>query len=425
MLLSVGTEMKSVLYSTVAVHRHAQEMARSIHEVGCLRLWHTGWIHAPGRSWLGSAWEAAAAVVPPMRKVVARRTLVDFGKVPLQMRWKTEMVRIAAENFPGTRRLGHRIWEWHEHQLAREAANLLRRGKFTRYLGIEHGALEALRECKRLGLQSCLVFTSPHHSFWEKWAKIGDPRFRPGSHLGSNGERWMRRCYDRVDEEMELADLIRTNSELVKSSLIEAGVNPAKIVSVPLGADVAGMKPPVPWQTGRNLRFIVSGQVSPRKGSLLLLQAWKELNPAEAELHFYGGVHLPAEKLAGLPKSVVFHGNVGPKEMGEAYAQSQVLVFPTLCDGFGMVVPEAMVQGCAVLTTRNAGAADWIGEGVNGWVVEAGSVHALKDGLERVFSSRNRLEEMRAEAQETARSHTWDDFRVRLRAALTEHGFLN
>ena len=396
-------------------------------EVGRLGLWHTGWLHAPGQGWLGKTWEAAATVVPPMRKVVARRTLVDFGKVPLRMRWKTEMARIAAENFSKTRRLGHRIWEWQEHQLAREAANLLRRGKFTeltRYIGVEHGSLEALRECKRQGLWSCLVFTSPHHSFWEKWAKIGDPGFRLGSHLGPKGERWMRRCYDRVDEEMQLALMIRTNSKLVSDSLVEAGVDPAKIASVPLGVDLSGMKPFLPGSAGKKLRLIVSGQVSARKGSLLLLEAWKKLQPTDAELHFYGGVHLPREKLAGLPESVVFHGNVGPKEMGEAYAQSQVLVFPTLCDGFGMVVPEAMVQGCAVLTTRNAGAADWIQENKNGWVVEAGSVPALQEGLERVFSSRNRLDEMRAQAQETARSHSWEDFRIRLRLALTEHGFL-
>jgi len=417
--------VKSVLYSTAATHRHAREIGRALHENHRLGLWHTGWVHAPQNSRLGKAWELASQLFPPVSQGLQRRAVEDFGTFPLKMRWKSELFRIGLENGLRNKRWSHLAWEWHERKLAQEAARFLVKGKVKRYLGIEHGALEALRECRRLGLQSCLMFTSPHHTFWQKWARIGDPGFRLGAHLGSEGEKLMRRCYERVDEEIQLADVIRTNSVLVGESLIEAGVSPQKIANVPLGADISRMEPLLPWLPKDKLRFIVSGQVSPRKGSLLLLQAWKELNPAEAELHFYGGVHLPAEKLAGLPKSVVFHGNVGPKEMGEAYAQSQVLVFPTLCDGFGMVVPEAMVQGCAVLTTRNAGAADWIREGVNGWVVKAGSVHALKDGLERVFSSRNRLEEMRAEAQETARSHTWDDFRVRLRAALTEHGFLN
>ena len=416
--------MLSVLYSTVAVHRHAREMGRALQEAGRLGLWHTSWMHAPQQAVLGKAYEAAATVVPLMRKVVARRTLEGFGPVPLKMRWKSEMLRIAAETGVGHRRFGHAVWEWHEHQLAKEAGRMLKEKRFLRYLGVEHGALEALQECKRQGLPSCLVFTSPHHTFWEKWAKIGDPNFRLGAHLGSDGERLMRRCYERVDREIELADVIRTNSSLVGRSLVEAGADPKKITNVSLGADITGMTPFAPWSPRDKLRLIVSGQVSERKGSFLLTQAWKELNPTGAELHFFGGVHLPKEKLTGLPASVVFHGNVDPETLRRAYRESQVLVFPTLCDGFGMVVPEAMVQGCAVLSTANAGAADWIREGKNGWVVPAGSVKALREGLERVFASRPQLEEMRTEAQETATRNTWEDFRVRFVEAIRDKDFL-
>jgi len=419
--------MKSILYSTVAIHRHAQEMAKALLEKDRLGLWHTGWVHAPRQSGLGVAWEAASAVVPSLRQVTARRTLIDFEgrQVPLQMRWKTEMARIALENLPGGRRAGHLLWEWHEHQLAREAANLLRRGKFTRYLGLEHGALEALRVCKRLGIPSCLVFTSPHHSFLETWSKIADPGWRPGGHLGRDGDQLMRRCHLRVEEEIALADLIRTNSDLTSRSLIAAGVDAKKVESVPLGADLRGMGPFRPMRPDAKLRFMVSGQVSLRKGSLILLEAWKKLKPRQAEIHFYGGVHLPKEKLGQLPEGVFLHGNADPEQVREAYAQSQVLVFPTLCDGFGMVVPEAMVQGCAVLTTRNAGAADWIEEGKNGWVVEAGSVEAMVAGLEKVLASRKGLDEMRSQAQKTARQNSWDRFREDLRATFRRHRFLN
>jgi glycosyltransferase involved in cell wall biosynthesis len=349
----------------------------------------------------------------------------EFGPLPLRMRWKSEFLRLALESEAGHRRLGHAAWEWQEHQLAKEAARMLRGKKYSSYLGVEHGALEALQECKRQGLPSCLIFTSPHHSFWEKWAKIGDPGFHLGSSLGPDGERLMRRCYDRVDEEMRMADTILTNSSLVGRSLVEAGADSRKIMNVPLGADVTGMTPFNPWSPREKLRLIVSGQVSERKGSLLLIQAWKELHPPEAELHFYGGGQLSKEKLAGLPASVVFHGNVDPETLRQAYRRSQVLVLPTLCDGFGMVVPEAMVQGCAVLATANAGAADWIEEGKNGWVVAAGNVGALREGLEKVLASRHQLDEMRAKAQETARQNTWGDFRKKLNSSLEVKGFLN
>jgi glycosyltransferase involved in cell wall biosynthesis len=417
--------MKSVLYSAVATHRHAREIARALKETNRLGLWHTGWIHAPQSSLLGKVFEQAARWLPPVQRGIRRRSVDEEIPFPLQMRWKSELFRIAVESGLKQKGWGHAVWEWHEHELAKDAAGILRREGFKRYLGIEHGALEALQECRRLGRQSCLMFTSPHHSFWEKWARIGDQEHRLGSHLGANGERLMRRCYERVDEEIQLADVIRTNSSLVRQTLIDVRVDPKKIANVPLGADIRQMRPCLPLGKDGKLRLAVSGQVSPRKGSHLLLQAWKELSPAGAELHFYGGVHLPREKLAGAPESVKFHGNVDPEILRNAYRQSQVLVFPTLCDGFGMVVPEAMVEGCAVLTTRNAGAADWVEEGKNGWVVEAGSVSALKEGLEKVFACRDKWEEMRAAAQETARGRTWDDFRIELIQSLLDIGFLN
>ena len=417
--------MKSVLYSTAAIHRHAREIATALQESDRLGLWHTGWIHAPQSSLFGKVCEQAACWFPPVRRGIQRRTLEKKIPFPLKMRWKAEVFRIAVESGLKQKRWGHAVWEWHEHELAKEAVGILREGKFKRYLGIEHGALEALQECRRRGLQSCLMFTSPHHTFWEKWARIGDPGHRLGGHLGPNGERLMRRCYERVDQEIQLADVIRTNSALVGKTLIDIGVDPKKISNVPLGADIRQMRPCLPLGRDGKLRLAVSGQVSPRKGSHILLQAWKELSPAGAELHFYGGVHLPQEELAGVPESVKFHGNVDPELLRNAYRQSQVLVFPTLCDGFGMVVPEAMVEGCAVLTTRNAGAADWVEEGKNGWVVEAGSVSALKEGLEKVFACRDKWEEMRAAAQETARGRTWVDFRIQLIQSLQDIGFLN
>lgn len=417
--------MKSVLYSTVATHRHAREIARALHEKHRLGLWHTGWVHAPQSSRLGKACGLASQVFPPLSRGLQRRTVEDFGTFPLEMRWKSELFRVALEKGLRHARWGHLAWEWHEHQLAQEASRMLGKGELRRFLGIEHGALEALRECRRLGLPSCLMFTSPHHSFWEKWARIGDPGFRLGAHLGSEGEKLMRRCYERVDQEIELADVIRTNSAFVGETLVEAGVDPKKISNVPLGADISKMEPLIQWPKRAKLRFIVSGRVSQRKGALLLLQAWKELNPTGSELHFYGGIHLSREQLSGVPESVVFHGNVGVEQLRKAYRQSQVMLFPTLGDGFGMVVPEAMVEGCAVLATRNAGAADWIVEGKNGWVVEAGSVGALKEGLEKVFASRNQLEEMRAAAQETARTKTWAHFRRNLIGSLEQIGFLD
>jgi glycosyltransferase involved in cell wall biosynthesis len=223
---------------------------------------------------------------------------------------------------------------------------------------------------------------------------------------------------------MEWADFIRTNSSLVGTSLIKGGANPKKIINIPLGADLEDFRPFRPRKKGEPLRFVVSGRVSQRKGVHFLLKAWRNLQPKGASLHFYGSVMLEPRELPGSKEGVHFHGNLTPAEVQEAYREAHVLIFPTLCDGFGMVVPEAMAAGCAVITTKNAGAADWVSEGKSGWKVKAGSVTALEEAIQKTLDAGPKLEQMREAAQATAKANSWDSFRVRFVQTLVEQGFL-
>lgn len=411
------------MYSTVAIHRHSQEMARAIKETGQLRLYHTSWLHAPQSTRLGSVLEELSAVVPGLRRSLENRRLQIPEPLPMKLRPSEEFLRLMMESGLGWKRAGHVIWERQQKNLALAAARLLGTGAFSAYLGLEYGALEALQAAKANGVRTCLVFTSPHYSFWEEWAKrggCGEEDLYPS--------RWwrdrFRRCYERIDEEIKLASLIRTNSALVGRSLQAAGVPQEKIVDVPLGADIQETQPMVPRPQQSIVKFIVSGQVSLRKGAHLLLEAWRQLHPAHAELHFFGGNLLPDKFLRGIPASVTFHGNRKRSEVRRAYQESDVLILPTLCDGFGMVIPEAMAAGCAVITTTNAGAVDWIEPGQNGWVVEAANVEALKGGIQQALGAgHQRLDEMRAHAQKTARHRTWQNFRQRFCKCLYEEKF--
>ena len=59
------------------------------------------------------------------------------------------------------------------------------------------------------------------------------------------------------------------------------------------------------------------------------------------------------------------------------FRRAAMLVLPTLCDGFGYVVSEAMANGLPVITTYNAGAAERVDEGRNGFVVPPADALAL------------------------------------------------
>src|SRR5262249_17927778 len=116
------------------------------------------------------------------------------------------------------------------------------------------------------------------------------------------------------------------------------------------------------------LRFLWAGTFSLRKGAHYLIDAWKRagVGPKAARRDHYGAVTLPAAVLAQAPADFQFHGSIPRDELYAAYRGADVFVFPTLCDGFGMVVTESFSRGLPVLTTRNAGAADLVRPGVNG-----------------------------------------------------------
>jgi glycosyltransferase involved in cell wall biosynthesis len=405
--------VKGILYSTVAVHRHAVEMGLALAETNRLAVWQ-GACLVP----------AEKKIAPVPAGLLARRRVRGFPRGSLRGRWLGQAGQILAGKMLGQRLWADRIWEWQEKGLARQAGRWLERGGYTGYVGLEHGALEALQAAKRLGVRTCLVFTSPHHAFRKKW--VEDRSREHGIPISQEEEELLRRGVERDrrrDEEMRIADVVLTNSSLVSATLVAGGCDPGKVRAVPLGADPVLPRPLRKRKKGDPWRFLVSGPVSLRKGVPFLLRAWEKIRPTGATLDFYGGFLLEGGPGRWQTDGVTFHGNRPPHEVQEAYRNADVLIFPTLCDGFGMVVPEAMAAGCAVITTKNAGAADWVEEGKNGWVVEPGNAEALAEAIEKAMNAGERLEDMRARAQEMARQNSWSLFRKRFREVLQADGF--
>ncbi len=153
------------------------------------------------------------------------------------------------------------------------------------------------------------------------------------------------------------------------------------------------------------------------KGAPYLLEAWRRLKAGPAaRLDVYGGVLLPSE-IVGAPEGIAFHGSVPQARLFSAFADADILVLPTLSDGFGMVVLEAMAHGLPVIVSDQAGAAEAV-TGENGLVVPAGDAAALCEALRWCLDNRDRVAAMRHAALDTARSRQWPDYRRDLVAAL-------
>jgi glycosyltransferase involved in cell wall biosynthesis len=400
------------LLGSVPHNLHIQNIGRSLHEAGWLESFRTsGADHfkgRPGRA-LRRAMERAG-----MGGKMARRRIEGIPEDLIETEWFWESLRLAASRLKLGIRAEDWVWEKGERSFDGRCAALMRSDRYDAFFGVEHGCEATLAACRAAGKRSVVAFSSPHHSFRKRWVDAEYEKFPELATEDLRALSLLGRKRDALrDREAAAADFIHANSALTARSLVEAGFSSEKIITVPLGAPSALAGPPAPLGPGP-LRFMYAGNVSVQKGAHYLLEAWKKAARPGAELHLYGRIQLPAAYVRRFDSGVFFHGPVTAAELGPAYARAAFLVFPTLCDGFGMVVLEAMAQGVPVITTPNAGAHGFIRPGENGFLVPPADTEALADTLSRCIAEGDSRPERRTAAWETARRWTWADFRAAL-----------
>lgn len=152
--------------------------------------------------------------------------------------------------------------------------------------------------------------------------------------------------------------------------------------------------------------ILFCGNLLPLKGLDTLLPAFADLAAErdDATLLLVGsGAHetryrAMAESL-GIGGLVRWAGYIAPEGIPDYYAAADLLVLPSLCEVWGLVVNEALACGVPVLLSGAAGAsADIVRDGVNGFVVPPGDRAALTGALRRFFADPALREAMRREA---------------------------
>jgi glycosyltransferase involved in cell wall biosynthesis len=111
----------------------------------------------------------------------------------------------------------------------------------------------------------------------------------------------------------------------------------------------------------------------------------------------------------GYAGSVRHWPHVPKTELSARYAAADVLAFPTLGDGFGLVIQEAMCTGTPVITTPCGGGPECITNDVDGWLVPPGDIDALVERLRFCAANRDRVFEVGQAARRRAEQWTWAD----------------
>ena len=148
-----------------------------------------------------------------------------------------------------------------------------------------------------------------------------------------------------------------------------------------------------------------------RKGVRYLIEAFALLPRLDVRLliigsgdgEFYG--HLA--ELKQVRERIIFVSH--SSNPSEYYAASDVFVFPTIYEPFGLVIAEAMASALPVITSRVAGAADVIVDGVNGLLLrEPSDVNDLAARIESLLSNAELRKTMGECARKTAENLSWN-----------------
>lgn len=226
----------------------------------------------------------------------------------------------------------------------------------------------------------------------------------------------------RKDEELKLADKIYVASSFTKKTLEMYPGKLAEIEIIPYGF------PPVNTQRkyddiNRKIRILFVGGLSQRKGLSYFFEAIKGLeDKIEATVVGRGNLNACPTLKKSLSK-VNYIPSLPHDEILKLMANQDLFIFPSLFEGFGLVITEAMSQGTPVITTDRTCGPDIMHNEIDGWVVEAGNAKPIRDLLIKFIANPSILIKAGQEAMHTAAQRPWSVYEKEL--AESVNNFLN
>ena len=202
---------------------------------------------------------------------------------------------------------------------------------------------------------------------------------------------------------------------------------PGRAKLLPLGSETENLP-----GYGEKLRLLFVGNIIPRKGLSVLVRALGQgsLRESPWELGIYGSKNwkpsyadalLKRIEKKGLP--VRYHGQVSTEDLHEAYAAADILIVPSSYEGFGMVYLEAMLHSTVVMASAHGGAASFIEDGVNGFLIRHGDYRRIADILVRLHQDRALMGKIRKRAYRSAgRMPDWEESMKRVAVFLEDEG---
>ncbi len=392
--------------------QHAYRHAAAVQQAGCLFRFLTSGYYRPDRfpDRLLRRWGRADALL--RRRHFAG---IDAGKVV--RRWDLEVPELLARAVLGNGAVAERLVHARDARFDRWVARRWA-GRGDVFWGFQGSCLESLRAARRAGAVAVAEFATAHVTLaiellaaeaqkHPEWAdSISNLRFPD----------WYR---ERLEREPHEADVCVVASQFTAHSLRAVGVSDEKVKLLPLGADLDHFAP-TPRPTDGPFRILFVGGVGQRKGVKYLLEAYRRMRSPSTELVLVGPLVGSGRGLEAFRGSYSYLGRLDQADVIREMRRSHVLVLPSVFEGFGLVIPEAMATGMPVVASTHTVAPEVITDGQEGFVLEPDDVEGLATRLDWLAGHRQEVRAMGAAAASRAQQFSWNAHAERLALLIDE-----
>jgi glycosyltransferase involved in cell wall biosynthesis len=190
---------------------------------------------------------------------------------------------------------------------------------------------------------------------------------------------------------------IVTVSQYSKREIVSLGIEPRRITIIAPGVDRDTLEIHPKSLDDHGVHIVTLGNIAQRKGTIHLIEAFAKLARSNTRLHivgapawdhdFYFAQAKQTAQKSGLANRIHFHGRLEQPEVNRLLSQAHIFAMPSLQEGFGIALLEAMHFGLPVVTTNVTAMPELVQDGENGLLVPPADPDALANALARLVDT--------------------------------------
>lgn len=390
--------------------QHAYQLARSLQKLGRLQQLITSSYCKPSQ-----LPDKLFCKNASLAEWLNKRTLADLEPSKVTRRWRYEMPEFLWKAAFGNGHTADRLVFSRDARFDRWVSGAYARHASI-FWGFQGSCLESLKCVNSVGGMSIIELATAHVVMAERILQAESEKHPEWASTISNFSfpQWYR---DRLCEEPKEANRCVVASDFSRRSLLEVGVSESKISVLPLGADLQQFYACDRVAT-QPLKVLFAGGIGQRKGIKYLLDAVRQLNSTKVELALVGPLPADETPLHEYSDFFTYKGRMSQEGVADEMRRSHLLVLPSVFEGFGLVIAEAMATGMPVIASTHSAGPELIEHGVNGFIVEPWDVDAISTHIDALAADPRIAVDMGQNAAKAATEMSWDAHAIRLGALL-------